>query len=64
MPAPAELHSLLEQVRELQEDLSRLELEKMELEEKLKSQEALAAAHWEKVKLLTRQVERMMWNHG
>lgn len=61
MPAPAELHALLEQVRELNEDLASLEMEKLELEEKLKAQEALASEHWEKVKHLTRQVEALIW---
>lgn len=61
MPAPAELHALLEQVRELNEDLARLELEKLELEDKLKAQETQAQEHWEKVKYLTRQVEALLW---
>lgn len=61
MPSPAELHDLLERVRELNEDLLRLELEKAELEEKLKAQEAQTQAHWEKVKYLTRQVDALLW---
>lgn len=61
MPSPAELQHLLEQVRELNEDIARLELEKLELEEKLKAQEAQALSHWEKVKHLTRQVESLIW---
>lgn len=61
MPSPAELHGLLEQVRELTEEVARLELEKESLEKQLKEQETLAQEHLEKVKSLTRQIERLMW---
>jgi peptidoglycan hydrolase CwlO-like protein len=61
MPSPSELHGLLEQVRELTEDVARLEAEKESLEKQLKEQEALAQEHWEKVKSLTRQIDRLLW---
>lgn len=61
MPSPSELHALLEQVRELNEDILRLELEKDQLKKQLREQEEQTRVHWEKVKYLTRQIEALVW---
>lgn len=58
MPTPSELHGLLEQVRELNEEISRLEAENASLKQKFTEQEAQIALLLADAESFNRQLER------